>query len=1179
MPTTGSQRLRSIKTLSQLVTYLRDELDWPIEADSFEEAFFDFEPEEIGLDEEHAAKIKHIKQLRPLNAKQPWGVFFVEFEKKKLPVAVLRRILSHLVVKKRAKASKSQLASWQADDLLFISAFGDKATSEREIAFAHFHQEQGDLPTLHVLGWDGADTILKLEHVDADLHKNLRWPQNPADAAAWRRQWSAPFRHRLNHVIRTADALADILAALARRIRDAAKTLLKVESEKGQLRRLHKAFQTALIHDLTEDDFADTYAQTITYGLLTAAISRTEMSEGRHGTALIAENVTDMVPITNPFLREMLETFIKAGGRKGGIDFDELGIQDVVELLRGDETDLPAILRDFGNKTRGEDPVIHFYEHFLAAYNKKLKVQRGVFYTPQPVVSYIVRSVHELLQTEFDIEDGLASAITWGEMAAQHAGLKIPDGVSPAEPFVQVLDPATGTATFLVEVIDVIHKTMTAQWRKAGKADLDVQRLWNDYVPIHLLPRLHGYELMMASYAIAHMKLPLKLQETGFTAWDNLGEKSRARIYLTNSLEPPQEFSDRLAFDALALAHEAEAVDDIKRHKRFTVVIGNPPYAQYSMNLNASAKAHIEKFRYANGQKIRARNALQLERNLNDDYVKFLGFATELFPTGTGVLGMITNRMFLDSESLVGLREWVANNFEQLCFVDLWGSSEESRRVKRLAADENVFDILQGVAISFIIRRREQPATPNPTKAREVIGTREQKYKLLSTDLDLGGNGWERTQPKPETWCLHREASNSGEVDHEFTLAEVFPQFSTLVASNRDHLVVDVDRDVVIRNVKTVQSFRGSNKQLAEQFGITLKTGWNIDAARKTLAAIRDIDALVRPIEYRCFDRRWIFFHPTLVWQTAPVISNNVLRNRANRVLISLGKNRAETTNGHWVSSTLADKSVVSTRDNASGFPLYIFDEDGKLALGDGSAIPNIGQNFLQHLATRFMLPQEGDFGLPRGLTPDDIFHYAYAVLHCPSYRNRYAEFLKIDFPRLPLAANLELFRALARLGGELVAFHLMDSPKLDHFITTYTGPKNPAARRVGWTDDTVWLDAAATKKGQPATPGTIGFRGVPEAVWNFHIGGYQVCEKWLKDRGPKKGEPGRTLTKDDLVHYQKIVVALNETIRLMKEIDEVIEKHGGWPGAFITNMSATVTDNNQGLTAAESESQYKKLK
>ena len=461
---TTAEHLRKIKTFEQLLPYLEAELDWPLEDYGFDELTFEYAPEELGLKAEEAAKVRTIHQLRPLPGGQPWGIFFIEFERKKLPVVVLRRILSHLALKKRASANRADRVAFAAGDLLFISLFGEETSEQREIAFAHFHQAAGDLPTLRVLGWDGADTALKLDYVAATLQHRLRWPDDPQDAEAWRETWRGAFRHRLGHVIKTADALAETLAGLARGIRDAALTLLQHESAQGPLQKLLKAFQTALIHDLTEEGFADTYAQTITYGLLTAAISRTEMSEGRQGTVLLAENVADIVPVTNPFLKEMLQTFLTVGGRQGGIDFDELGIQDVVELLRSDETDLPAVLRDFGNRTQGEDPVIHFYEHFLSAYNKKLKVQRGVFYTPQPVVSYIVRSVHELLQTEFGLEDGLASTVTWGEMQQRQPELKIPAGIKPDSPFVQILDPATGTATFLVEVIEVIHRTLTAKW-------------------------------------------------------------------------------------------------------------------------------------------------------------------------------------------------------------------------------------------------------------------------------------------------------------------------------------------------------------------------------------------------------------------------------------------------------------------------------------------------------------------------------------------------------------------------------------------------------------------------------------------------------------------------------------------------------------------------------------------
>ncbi len=606
----------------------RDELDWPIDSDDVEDISFSYEPEELGLAPEHAARINQIKQIRPLHSGQPWGIFWISFEKKKLPVVVLRRILASLVVKSRQSANSAARPRWKLNDLLFISAYGDEATDQREIAFAHFSQSEGDLPTLKVLGWDGADTPLKLNYVASTLAEKLRWPAQPADADAWRTQWASAFRHRLGHVIRTSDLLAERLAALARNIRDAAAKLLEAESERGPLTKLYKAFQAALIHDLTPESFADTYAQTITYGLFTAAVNRTEMSGGAAGTFVKADDVALMARVTSPFLKEMLETFLHVGGRKNGVDFDELGIQDVVELLRGEETDLPAILRDFGNRTRGEDPVIHFYEHFLSAYNKKLKVQRGVFYTPQPVVSYIVRSVHELLQTEFGLEDGLASTVTWGEMLKKNPGLKLPPltdepgesrTISPDEPFVQILDPAPGTATFLVEVIDVIYKHLKAKWDQGGLATMPPVAVaaaplaplrgaalsvtgsggvagaqppanvsqpsglpprtfadyWNLYVPQHLLPRLHGYELLAAPYAIAHLKLGLKLTETGY----RFGSDERARVFLTNALEPWVKQMPLIGFEPLA--HEAQAVNDIKRYKRFTVVIGNPPYGEF----------------------------------------------------------------------------------------------------------------------------------------------------------------------------------------------------------------------------------------------------------------------------------------------------------------------------------------------------------------------------------------------------------------------------------------------------------------------------------------------------------------------------------------------------------------------------------------------------------------------
>ncbi len=514
MPTDHRAVLARIKRFDQLIAYLRDEMGWPIARDSFEDVddlFYDFTADELGIDPKMAAKIESIKRLRPLSPRQPWGIFFVKFEPKKLPVVALRRILSRVALKKRASANSAERTAWAADDLLFVSNYGEG--DERQISFAHFSQDKNkaDLPILKVLGWNDRDTALHLDGVATELATKLSWPEDESDVQRWREKWRSAFTLRPDEVIKTSKALAVELAKLARRIRDRIRAVLAIETDKGPVTKLMKAFQEALVHDLDANGFADMYAQTIAYGLLSARVTNPK--------ANTADGFAAQLPVTNPFLKELMETFLHVGGRKGksgrgpGIDFDELGVSEVVELL--DHSKMEAVIRDFGDLKPEEDPVTHFYELFLNELDQEAKKRRGVFYTPRPVVSYIVRSVHELLQTEFGLPDGLADMTTWGEMAKRHAGLEIPEGVKPTDRFVTVLDPATGTGTFLVEAIDVIHRTLVEKWKREGCGEKKILDLWNDYVPKHLLLCLHGYELLMAPYAIAHLKIGLKLHETG----------------------------------------------------------------------------------------------------------------------------------------------------------------------------------------------------------------------------------------------------------------------------------------------------------------------------------------------------------------------------------------------------------------------------------------------------------------------------------------------------------------------------------------------------------------------------------------------------------------------------------------------------------------------------------------
>jgi len=1144
--------LRDIRTFPQLIKFLRDELDWPIDSDDFEELTFDYTPEELGIDTASAAKIQEIKRLRPLSVNQPWGIFFIKFEPKQLPVAVLRRVLSRVAMKKRASANSAERAAWQADDLLFVSNYGEG--DERRITFAHFAQnaQKSDLPTLKVLGWDNRDTALHLDSVADVFAEKLAWPNDEEDVESWRESWRSAFTLRHREVITTSKALAVKLAELARAIRDRINTVLKIETKNGPVTKLMKAFQEALVHDLDADGFADMYAQTIAYGLLSARVTNPK--------ANTADGFAMQLPVTNPFLKELMETFLHVGGRRGkanrgaGIDFDELGVSEVVELL--DDANMEAVIRDFGDKNPQEDPVIHFYELFLKEYDAKKRMQRGVFYTPRPVVSYIVRSVHELLQTEFGLADGLADTTTWGEMAKRHEGLKIPDGVKPTDRFVTILDPATGTGTFLVEVIEVIHRTLVEKWKQKGHGEQKVLDLWNDYVPNHLLPRLHGYELLMAPYAIAHLKIGLKLHETGY----RFGSGERVRIYLTNSLEPAHDFSGQFEFMIPALAHEAEAVNAVKRHQRFTVVIGNPPYSFRSTNKSGFIMGLLEDYRKGLNER---------KPQLNDDYVKFLRLAQHLLSSQSlGLLGMITNNSYLYGVTHWRMRESLCESFSAVRVVDLGGDVKLSDP----AIDQNVFDIQQGVCIGIFLRK---PSSSNEIRYARVAGAREEKYGILSSVIQkqLLLESLDIIPPYYFTKLSPTSASNYLSWP---SLTELFPAYINGVVTSRDSFCIDTSRARLKIRLEDFASLDVSDLlKKYEDRDLRDNTSVDIRTAKRNLRQTPDVvDTCITKCAFRPFDERHLAFNRNFIHRTREEVMKHLLRK--NTGLIFNRSVRGDVPCHFFVVQHVVMKEVISSKDNSYVAPLYLYDEsDGELLVDRARKI-NISRKVADwwKAINQTSAPVCGELFLG----------YVYALLYSPAYRLFYRQQLTGDFPHLPLTSSLELFRELAWLGGELVAHHLVEAPaqqslsarydkaakawryevakKLRLPVTlSFTGPNKPVVCKVGWSNNTVWIDAVKPKKdaADARVTGTVGFRGVPEDVWHFHIGGYQVCEKWLKDRRD------RTLTAEDIAHYHRIVIALHETIRIMREIDEVIDAHGGWPGAFAAASQDSTTKGTTG--------------
>ncbi len=891
----------------------------------------------------------------------------------------------------------------------------------------------------------------------------------------------------------TPQELAQRMAVLARMTRDLIEETFKRESEEGALHAQLKAFRETLIPFLTPAEFADMYAQTITYGLFAA---RVRVPTGQDFTR---EKAAWNLPRTNPFLRRL---FNQIAGP--GLD-DRIAwlVDDLAHLLA--RADMAEILRDFGRRTQQEDPVVHFYETFLRAYDPQTRKARGVYYTPEPVVSYIVRSLDHLVKTRFNRPLGLADTNTL------------------------ILDPAAGTATFLYFVIQQIHETLIAM----GQAGA-----WNDYVETYLLPRVFGFELLMAPYAVAHMKLGILLQETGY---DFTGDQ-RLGIYLTNALGEAITQASTLGF-ARFITDEANAAAEIKRDKPIMVVLGNPPYSVSSANKGEHIEELMERYKAA----VRGERNIQ---PLSDDYIKFIRFAHDRIErTGYGVVGMITNHSYLSGLIHRGMREELMKSFDEIYVLNLHGDTRIGETSPDGGPDENVFDIQQGVTISLFVKG-EGMIGPAQIRYADLWGLREGKYRYL-WENDVSTTEWQELEPiAPYFFFVPKDLNLLSEYQKAWSVADIFPLNSVCVVTSRDRIVLDFDAERLRSRIAALRDKALTDDQVAETFNLRDTATWKLGDARGSLFADKAWEKHFIRCLYRPFDVRSIYYHDALIERSRRNTMCHMLRPNVGIVLTR--QITAPPFNHVIATNHIVEYKCASTDRNCYIFPLYLYkvSEKEQPLKGGGSVVslmlfesgpeyetrdPNLSPKFIaaveEKLGLEFVREGKGDLEATFG--PEDILHYAYAVFHSPTYRERYAELLKIDFPRLPLTSDRELFKALAERGEELVSLHLMESPKPDQFITKFDVPGSSEVEKVRY------MEPRGDVPGRVYINKTQYFEGIEPAVWEFQIGGYQILHKWLKDR------KGRKLIFDDFFHYQKIVVALKETMRLMGEIDELIPS---WP-------------------------------
>lgn len=837
--------------------------------------------------------------------------------------------------------------------------------------------------------------------------------------------------------ITSSATLARQMAAKAHLLAEAVKKTIALDGEDGdsEVSGQLRAFREVLIHDLKAEEFADIYAQTIVYGMFTARLNDTTPED------FSRQEAAELIPKSNPFLRRIFQSIAV-------YDLDD-SIAWIVDDLAAmfAATDAEKIMANYGSNKRHSDPIVHFYEDFLAEYDPKLRKARGVWYTPAPVVKFIVKSVDEILQKEFGLSRGLAddSTIKIDRAIEQSRDKRTADGMKHEKvdvPRVQILDPATGTGTFLAEIIQQIRDKFNG-----------LEGLWPSYVEKNLIPRIHGFEILMASYTIAHLKLSYTLKETGY-----IGQTSqRLNVFLTNSLEEATPRATNLF--AKWLSDEADAASLVKTETPIMIALGNPPYSGASQNKGEWIAGLMETYKKEPGGKV----ALK-ERNpkwLNDDYVKFIRLAQYYIErNGEGIVAFINPHGYLDNPTFRGMRWNLLKTFDKIYTLDLHGNAKKKETCLDGSKDENVFDIMQGVSINLFVKTRKKTKDElGKVYHQDLFGLRQEKYDFLETN-SIASIEFKEIQPTasmyyfvPKDYSLQDEYNKGLKVDELFNLQSM-------------GVTTGHDADVV--------SF--------SPFG----TSFN------------------HPYSYRPFDVRYIDYNPDNLARSRESVMSHLKNENAAIALIKVNSS----SDGLFkvlITQGITDKTLLSSKDNVNVFPLYVFDSEG-------GKHPNIKPEALTAIGKA--IGREVDVVI--------LYDYIYAVLHSDSFRKQYKEFLKNDFPRIPYPKNAERFYRLAEKGAELRKLHLMEGVASWPMVVSFPVAGDNSVEKISYADGKVFINA------------TQYFGCVSDLAWNFFIGGYQPAQKWLKDR------KGRTLDYQDILHYGHIIYALQETDRIMKEIDVI---------------------------------------
>ncbi|MGU9963820.1 MAG: type ISP restriction/modification enzyme [Candidatus Halichondribacter symbioticus] len=899
--------------------------------------------------------------------------------------------------------------------------------------------------------------------------------------------------------IKTAQELTEYMAKKTRIIRHAFEKSLTDDVPLEALTEQLKSFDEMLVKDISTEKFADMYAQTITYGLFVARLY------SKKPEIFSRQQAQKLLPTTYPFLKDLFK-FIASEALNESIDW---AIDNLITLYRA--ADVEKIMETYGRNSGRTDPFLHFYEDFLTAYNPAERERSGVYYTPEPVVDFIIRGVDWVLENKFNLTGGLANSekteVKWKTDRIE--GEEYQEELREVHK-VQILDPATGTGTFLAQTIRHIEKQI-----KKPAPDR-----WSSYVDKDLLPRLHGFESMMAPYAMAYLKLDMVLAELGYK--QTKAKPDRMSIYLTNSLTGANKNIPSLPF-AKWLENEARGAADIKDNYPIMCVIGNPPYNAESINNDPWIIRLLKTYKREpdSGGPLKER-----KHWLNDDYVKFIRMAQYMVEkNGEGVVGMITSHGYLDNPTFRGMRHSLSLGFDEIYILDLHGNSRKKEVAPNRKPDENVFDIMAGVSIIIAWAKKSYEGReifPAKVFHADLWGTREEKFKSLNAENLDSGLFKKITPCSPYYFFTPKNYDMLKEYEKGFNITDFMKNNVTGIVTAKDNLVIDNSKHELINKINRFIDENKTDDEIRQIFFPKKNggkyppgdsRGWKLGEARKKLIK-SNWEKDIKPIAYRPFDTRYILYRSDMVdWGREKIMHHFLINNNLGLVVPKITNDGL----AGLVTDKIIGHKVYSAYDINYLLPLYLYPNGDKdLDTNGHSKKVNMDETIRKAIEDVAADSKHG--------TPDEvqIFDYIYGVLNAPDYRKRYAEFLKTDFPYIPYPKDSVEFWHLSSIGTKLRDLHLMDTTKIKFDLKAYSfkGNGDDTVERIKFDGKKVWINE------------TQYFDNVPKSAWDFYIGGYQPAQKWLKDRR------GKTLETLDIAHYQRIIAVLVQTKTTMDEIE-----------------------------------------